>query len=226
MNTISVEATKPGRAASRLQRVLLFCGIISSILYVVINIVTPFHFPGYNAASQTVSELSAIDAPSRALWVTLCNFYSALIILFGCGILLSANSNRLLKTAAIFILIYGISGFFWPPMHLREVIAAGGGTFTDKMHIVFASGTIVLMLLIIGFAAAGLGKQFRLFSILTIIIFSVFGFLTFRESPGITSGQPTPMIGTWERINIGMFLLWIVVFAVDLLQLSKDKISN
>lgn len=226
MKTISVQAAKPMRAANRLQRILLFCGIISSILYIAINIVTPFYFPGYNAASQTISELSAIDAPSRPLWVTLCNFYSILIIAFGCGILMSANSNRLLSTVGIFILIYGISGFFWPPMHLREVIAAGGASFTDTMHKAFAIGTVILMMFIIGFAAAALGKQFRLFSALTIIIFTVFGFLTFRESPGIASGQPTPMIGTWERINVGMFLLWIVVFAVDLLQLSRDKISN
>jgi len=223
MKSISVQAARPRPAINRLQRFLLFCGIISSILYIAINIVTPFYFPGYNAASQTISELSAIDAPSRPLWVTLCNFYSILIIAFGCGILMSANNSRLLRIAAIFLLFYGISGFFWPPMHLREVIAAGGGTFTDTMHKVFAIGTVILMMLIIGFAAAGLGKQFRLFSILTIAIFMVFGFLTFRESPGIASGQPTPMIGTWERINIGMFLLWIVVFAVDLLQLSGDK---
>jgi hypothetical protein len=108
-------------------------------------------------------------------------------------------------------------------MHLREVIAAGGGTLTDTMHIAFAIGTVLLMILIIGFAAAALGKRFRLYSFLTIIIFMVFGFLTARESPGISSNLPTPWIGIWERINIGMFLLWVIRFAIAVLRMTKDK---
>jgi hypothetical protein len=30
---------------------------------------------------------------------------------------------------------HDVTGFFWPPMHQREVLAAGGGTRTDTMHI-------------------------------------------------------------------------------------------
>ena len=213
-------------AMNLLQRFLLFCGIASSLLYVAINIITPFYFPGYDIASQTVSELSAIDAPSRPLWVGLCSFYSVFVIAFGCGIWIAGHDNRRLRTAAILLLLYGISGFFWPPMHLREVIAAGGGTLTDTMHIAFAIGTILLMILIIGFAATALGRSFRDFSILTIVIFIVFGSLTGKESPGISSGQPTPWIGVWERINIGMFMIWMMVFAVVLLRLTKDKVPN
>ena len=219
MTTVSAHAP----AMKRLERSLLFCGIISSLLYAAINFITPFYFPGYNIASQTVSELSAIDAPSRSLWVGLCSFYSVSIIAFGCGIWIAAQSNRLLRTDAILFLIYGISGFFWPPMHLRETIAAGGGTFTDTMHIAFAIATILLMMLMIGFATGALGKQFRLYSILTLILFMVFGFLTGKESPGISSGQPTPWIGIWERINIGLFLLWVIVLALVLLRVTRTK---
>ena len=60
--------------------------------------------------------------------------------------------------------------------------------------------------------ATALGKVFRRYSFLTIIVFVVFGTLTGIESPGIARNLPTPMIGVWERINIAAFMLWVVVF--------------
>src|SRR5687767_2167229 len=156
-----------------LNKLLLLCGILSSLWYVSINIIVPMYDPGYDVASQTVSELSAIGSPTRALWNLLSPFYSLLIIPFGWGIWLSSGHNWKLQTVSVMMLIYGFSGFFWPPMHLREALAAGEGSTTDTIHIVFAMMTIALMLLIIGFGAAALGKKFRLFSIICIVIFIV-----------------------------------------------------
>jgi len=76
---------------------LLICGIISMLWYVVINIIVPAQYPGYDIASQTVSELSAIDIPTRRLWFLLCLFYSLLLLAFGLGIWLSAKGNRKLS---------------------------------------------------------------------------------------------------------------------------------
>ena len=45
-----------------------------------------------------------------------------------------------------------------------------------------------------------------------------FGGLTFLEAPRLEANLPTPWIGLWERINISVFLLWIVVLAVRLLR--------
>ena len=113
---------------------------------------------------------------------------------------------------------YGVIGLAWPPMHLREVLAAGGGTLTDTMHIVFAMVTVLLMLLAIGFGAAAFGKRFRLYSIATMVILFAFGALTIPDAPKIQANLPTPWIGVWERINIGVFLLWVVVLAIMLLR--------
>ncbi len=103
-------------------------------------------------------------------------------------------------------------------MHLREVLAAGGGTLTDTMHIVFAMVTVLLMLLAIGFGAAAFGKRFRLYSIATMVILFAFGALTIPDAPKIQANLPTPWVGVWERINIGVFLLWVVVLAMTLLR--------
>jgi hypothetical protein len=45
-----------------------------------------------------------------------------------------------------------------------------------------------------------------------------FGGLTFLEAPRLQANLPTPWIGLWERINITVFLLWVVVLAVRLLR--------
>jgi len=46
---------------------------------------------GYSSASQTVSELSAIGAPTRSLWVPLGAVYTLLVTAFGWGVLVSAG---------------------------------------------------------------------------------------------------------------------------------------
>jgi hypothetical protein len=128
----------------------------------------------------------------------------------------SARRNRPLRVAGGLLVAYGIIGLAWPPMHLREVLAAGGATLTDTMHIVFAMVTVLLMLLAIGFGAAAFGKRFRLYSIATMVILFAFGALTIPDAPNIQANLPTPWIGVWERINIGVFLLWAVVLAITL----------
>jgi pimeloyl-ACP methyl ester carboxylesterase len=43
-----------------------------------------------------------------------------------------------------------------------------------------------------------------------------FGALTFLEAPRLGANLPTPWIGLWERINISVFLPWVVVLAAIL----------
>jgi hypothetical protein len=52
-----------------LVRISLIGGIVSSLLYVAMNVFVAMQWEGYSSASQTISELSAIDAPTRSLWV-------------------------------------------------------------------------------------------------------------------------------------------------------------
>lgn len=218
MNTTA--SSSPGLS---LKKVLLICGIISSLYYVAVNIYVPMQYEGYDSASQTVSELSAIDTPTRSLWVWLLTAYTVLVIAFGWGVRQSANGNRPLRIAGGLMIVYAVIGIFWPPMHQREVLAAGGGTLTDTLHIAFTMVTVPLMLLVIGFGAAAHGMRFRLYSILTIVVQLVFGVLTGLQSPQLEADLPTPWMGVWERISIGAYMLWVVVLAIILLRKEKDS---
>lgn len=210
-----------------MRKAALVCGIISSLLYIAINIIVPMQWQGYNSASQTVSELSAMGAPTRTLWMVLSTPYTFLMIAFAWGVWKSAGGNRPLRTAGALMVAYGALGFMWPfaPMHLREVLAAGGGTFSDTMHITLGAVTEIIYLLALGFVAAALGKQFRIYCIATFVILLVFGILTFLDAPAISKNQPTPLIGVWERINIGVFLLWVIVLAIVLLRGEREQVQ-
>lgn len=203
---------------ARMQKTLLSCGILSSLWYVAINIFVPLMYDGYSIATSTVSELSAIGAPTRILWVLLCILYPLIFAAFGWGVLKSSGRNRALRIVGSLILVYCVINFYWPPMHQREVLAAGGGTLTDILHITWAMITLIFMMMIMGFGAAAFGKSFRLFTIATFVIYIVFGVLIGVESPGIQANLPTPHIGVWERINIGAFMFWVIVFSLVLLR--------
>jgi len=107
-------------------------------------------------------------------------------------------------------------------MHLR----GSEFTLTDTMHIALAMVTIVLMFLAIGFGAKAFGTPFRIYSISSLIIFLVFGALTGMNASRIAENLPTPWVGVWERINIGAFLLWIIVFAIILLRADSPRLKN
>ena len=138
--------------ASASGKMLLACGIVSSLLYAAMLVFIPMVWDSYSSAAQAVSELSAIDAPTRALWVPLGLVYTVLVMAFGFGVWRTASGNRALRIVAALLVAYGAIGLGWPPMHQREVLAAGGGTLTDTLHIVWTMATVLLMLLAIGFS--------------------------------------------------------------------------
>lgn len=197
-----------------LRRGLLMCGIVSSMLYVAMNVFIPLEWGSYSLVSQTVSELSAIGAPTRPLWVPLGVVYTLLVAAFGWGVRLSAGQSRSLLVVGTLMIAHGLLGLFWPPMHLR----GAEPTLTDGLHIVFAGVTVLLFILEIGFGAVALGKGFRLYSMATLAVLVAFGYLTGLDGPRIAANLPTPRVGVWERIDIAAFMAWVVVLALLLLR--------
>jgi len=214
-------------SADTMRDAWLLCGVISSFLYLAMNAVVPMHSPAYSSASQVVSELSAVGAPGRPLWVVMGLAYTLLVIAFGWGVRMAAGDDRRLRITGVLIVLYGTLGFIWPfaPMHTRDVLAAGGGTVSDTVHIALGFATVVIYLLALGFAAAALGPAFRLYSVASFGALLLFAILVFRAAPGVGANRPTPLIGVWERMNIGVFLLWVIVLALALLMRGRRRES-
>jgi hypothetical protein len=144
--------------------------------------------------------------------------YTLLVTAFGVAVWKSAGGNSGVRIVGGLIQAYASLGLLWPfaAMHQREVLAAGGATWSDTGHVVLGGVTVFLMFLAIGFGAAAFGTRFRLYSIVTIVVLLLFGGLTFLEAPRLQMNLPTPWIGLWERINISVFLLWVAMLAAVL----------
>src|SRR5689334_22093392 len=161
------------------RKALLLCGLMSSLLYAAMTAFIPMLWDGYRSFSQTISELSAIDAPTRTIWVPLGLVYTVLVTLFGLGVWAFDRRNQSLRVVGALLIFNGVFGLGWLPMHQRAVLAAGGATVTDTMHIAWAVVTSIVLVSEIGFGAAAFSSRFCLYSIATMALLFIFGALTF-----------------------------------------------
>jgi hypothetical protein len=198
------------------KRALLFCGALSSLLYVGIDLLGASSWEGYSYTSQTISEMTAIDSPTRDLLTPLYVGYTLLLIAFGAGVRASAGQIKTRRIAGTVLAAVGFVGLIQPffPMHMR----AAEPSFTDIGHIALGGVNVLFLLLAIGFGAIEFGTRFRLYSAATSVTMLVFGAWTALLAPGIPENLPTPFLGIVERTIFGAFLLWIAVLALALLR--------
>jgi Protein of unknown function (DUF998) len=209
------------------ERLLLICGILSSLFYVCEDALAGTLWQGYNFTSQAFSDYSAVDAPTRPLILLLSPIYTALIIAFGLGVWWSAGQKRVLRFIGVLLVIYALVSLVWPqffPIHLYTAEA----TSSDTMHIVLTVVTVLSWLLMLGFAAISFGKRFRLYSIgtlLTVLLFGALsGFIAWTTRSAVT--QSAPWFGIIERIILYSFMLWVIVLAITLLRAQSTAAQH
>lgn len=200
----------------KLQKILLLCGILSTILYFFMDILGSIMYKGYSYTDMTISELSAIGAPTSLFWTYMIFIFNPLLIAFGIGVFLSSNRKRSLQLTGILLAIWGILGFVWLffPMHMRGYI----GSTSDTGHLVLAGLTVLLMTLFIIFGSGAKGKGFRIYSILTLLIMLIFGALTGAQASRVAAVLPTPGLGILERISVFTPMIWVLVLGIVLLR--------
>lgn len=210
-------------ATATRRRSLLLCGPAASVLYGVM--IWLIRYPGYDPISQTVSELSAWDVPTRTLWVWLGLLWSALMAAFAAGVWQSGSRRQSLRVSAILLAAYVLAGLAYPfaSMHTREVLAAGGATAADTAHLIIVSVTSALMMAAMISAAVALDLWFRLYTTATILLLIGFGVLTAGDAPAFQANLPTPWAGLWKRVNIMTTLAWVVVLALLLIRPATQR---
>jgi drug/metabolite transporter (DMT)-like permease len=209
------------------RRFLLGCGIVSSVWYVITDLIGTLRYPGYSYADQWFSELTAQGAPTRPLMIALNEIpYNLLVLACAAGVRESAGRKRAGRITADGLAGFSVFGFVtgvFFPMPTREAAAAGEGTLRNTMHI---PGTIVMSLslvLAMVFGSTLLRKRFRYYSYGTILAVFVGAFLAGRQAPQIAANQPTPWGGIYERMNIYPTMLWVAVLAIGLLRAQKAR---
>jgi hypothetical protein len=197
------------------RKFLLLCGICSSLLYLITDILAGSLYKGYSFNEQAVSELFAIGAPTSRVVVPLFTLCSILLLAFAIGVWLSSDNKRILHILAIMIGANAINSLIlWNffPMHMRGVQQ----TFTDIMHLIFAINPFVLISIVLG--SVIFRNWFRFYSIGTILLLFIPAFMSFSYTPLLVANQPTPWLGFTERISQYSHLLWHLVLAILLLQ--------
>jgi hypothetical protein len=202
---------------------LLACGILAGAFYVAMTFFVGLLWNDYRVADHTISELSAIDAPTRPLWMALGAVYTALIFAFGWVVWRTAPPNRAQRAVGMLLMIHAAFGFLWPPMHQRAVLAATGPTWTDTLHIAWTMVTGVLFVFETGFGAAAFGRRFRIFSIATMVIVLASGAVTGTYTSALQADLPTPWLGLWERVSSTAYMLWVAMLAAALLRSGSPQ---
>lgn len=120
-------------------------GFVSFLSYAAAVIFAPLAYPGYDWMAQAVSDLSAANAPSLALWNRLTALYNvcevACVTVVCIGI--QGKRTKLLRVGVyIFAVMEWVSAVGFRAFPLTD--SGFAGTFQDTMHIA-VTGVVVLL---------------------------------------------------------------------------------
>lgn len=123
-------------------------GIVSFLSYTAAVVFSPLAYPGYNWMAQAVSDLSAADAPSLALWNQLSALYSvcevvcATVVCIG----MQGRKTKLLRTGIyMFAVMEWISAIGYRMFPLSS--SGYAGAFQDIMHMVITAAVALLSII-------------------------------------------------------------------------------
>jgi hypothetical membrane protein len=218
---------------SLVTRLLIACGAIGSILFVLVLLIEGATRPGYDVWTQAGSALSL----SEQGWMQITNFIvSGLLILgFAVGVRQTFRRGRggtwgpiLLAAVGIGLIVAGI--FVTDPAQGYPPGTPSGPavhtTFHGAIHffvggLAFFSGLPAACFVFArSFASDPQWKGWTLYSVITgifmVAFFGVFAIASMHSGPA----------GLFERISIGIGMAWIALFALRLLRQMGSLVSS
>lgn len=204
------------------RRALLLCGVLSSVLYVATDSLASWLYVGYSSVDQNYSELLATGAPTRTFMLLASVAYNLLVAAFAAGVWTLTSPKRTARITGVMMVGYAILSMITPSffqMDMRGAAMTPRGSLHGPMTAVMS----LFIILSMGFGAFLLGRWFRFYSLVTIVILLTFGVLTALQAPQLEAGQSTPWMGLTERINIYATMLWFAVLAIELSRAKAER---
>ncbi len=121
-------------------------GIVSLLSYTAAVLFAPAAYPGYDWVTQAVSDLSAVDAPSRLLWERLSALYNlcGVVTLMMVLIYIQGKLNKPLRVGIdLFVIMSWISAAGYAMFPLSG--SGYAGTVSDIMHMFAVTVPVVLL---------------------------------------------------------------------------------
>ena len=172
---------------------------------------------GCSFRDQTISELGAIGAPSRALFSVLLVVVYALMVAFGVGVRKVAGGNRRLRVVGGLLVGLGLLALTvgqFAAMRSRGTDQGSAGA----LHLMEGMVAMLMTFTAMGIAATAFGQRFRYYTIATILLALGFGAWASLEVPQVEEGLATPWLGVKERIFWYGYQSWFAVLALRLLR--------
>ena len=120
-------------------------GVLSFLSYTAAVAFAPLAYPGYNWMAQAVSDLSASNAPSLALWNRLSALYNVCEVVCATVVCIGMQGRRtkLLRTGvALFAVMEWISAVGYRMFPLSD--SGYAGAFQDVMHMAVTAMVVLL----------------------------------------------------------------------------------
>ena len=152
---------------SLLQRLGLL-GVVSFLSYTAAVVSAPLAYPGYNWMAQAVSDLSAANAPSLALWNQLSALYNVceVVCVTVVCIGIQRRKTKLLRSGIyLFAVMEWISAVGYRMFPLSD--SGYAGTFQDVMHMAVTALVVLLSIvsLVIIIVAGAKSKSCRSYGV-------------------------------------------------------------
>lgn len=195
-------------------RPLLVCGLAAPLLSLVTDLLGIARAAGYRPMQQSISELTAVGAPTRPLVTALDIARDALLAAFATGVTATAGDSRALAATGGLVAAHAAFDAFataalprdyasptWAPRNTANtvVMAAGVGCFVAAM----------------GAGAVAIRGPFRAFS---AGIPLSYGLLTALSLLLRSGDEPPSSTGAQERTMAYSYQLWVAVLASLLLR--------
>jgi hypothetical protein len=201
-------------------RPFLACGLVAPSLALATDVLACARLPGYRPVAQSISELSAVGAPTRSLVTSLDLGRDALLAAFAAGVWSSADANRARRATGALVLanaaVHAVAAAFlprdyaqptWSPRNTANtlVMATSVGCSIGAM----ATGAVALP----GpFRAVSAGIPLA-YGALTALVLLM---------PRDTSSPPVST-GAQERTMAYSYQLWLAALAITLLRREAHR---
>ncbi len=218
-------------------RLLVACGAIGPLLFIVVFLIEGATRPGYSAWHNFVSDLSQSDQG----WMQIANFLvcGVLMLCFALGLRQALRAGKGAVWGPLLLGIFGLSllvaGLFvtdpslgyYPPGTSSSTQTLHGMIHGTNAPLAFGSLTVAIFVLARRFASNPAWRGWTLYSLLAGII-CVVSFIAclvvaILDQKGVFPNSPT---GLLERIAIIVGWSWIALLALWCLRQMRSSVSS
>ena len=205
----------------KLLKIISLFGVVGVVFYFMHVIFGGIFYEGYNPISQAISDLTAINSPSKSIASIFSFLYGVFNVTF-CIVLyfyLKGKISKLITIGSCFFLVMSFISFIgYTLFPLSE--AGYAGTFQDKMHMLVTVFVVIftiiaIILFCIGFLKTSNYKCLGIVSLITFVLLLLGAMLI--------NILPKEYFGIAERINVYSIVVYIGILSIWLYKNINKK---